>query len=370
MDQGTTRKRQSFTQVSLSIDYTKMPFGPKECVVPPTSGLADKRFGASEAGNLEVYVVTLVIKSHTEDELMRDINLTASSRVQKKTKSCHPTSFTAHDERSPVVKWEVSRFEQVPIQFSRQVTPLVQNTQEVYEEGRLPLDYRSRRSFQRSSMQQMSALPTLVVPPTTRGATKTRRSIAVRSLNLRRLALQLEWSVRNLESKCGLPFCGLTMVGANIVAKEDNIDSYLDKTMSLIQSFDRFTIRQVHRGSYSGVPLSSFSKQWARSIMKQKVMPAGISRTAQRKRFETSKWCPLSSFVPTTMAMSASDLFWQTMFSRDSCEFMQYATRTRSVVASAYGLGGGLKSLSWLIDYFTKWIRRESGSHNHRESGY
>ncbi|GJZ11900.1 hypothetical protein Tco_0546659 [Tanacetum coccineum] len=52
-----------------------------------------------------------------------------------------------HDERSPVVKWEVSRFEQVPIQVSRQVTPLVQNTQEVYEEGRLPLDYSSRRSF-------------------------------------------------------------------------------------------------------------------------------------------------------------------------------------------------------------------------------
>ncbi|GKD06960.1 hypothetical protein Tco_1186645 [Tanacetum coccineum] len=37
---------------------------------------------------------------------------------------------------------------QLPIQVSRQVTPLVQNTQEVYEEGRLPLlDYRSRRSF-------------------------------------------------------------------------------------------------------------------------------------------------------------------------------------------------------------------------------
>ncbi|GKF34622.1 hypothetical protein Tco_0107822 [Tanacetum coccineum] len=51
------------------------------------------------------------------------------------------------DERSPVVKWEVSRFEQVPIQVSRQVTPFVQNTQEVYEEGRLLLDYRSRRSF-------------------------------------------------------------------------------------------------------------------------------------------------------------------------------------------------------------------------------
>ncbi|GKE87488.1 reverse transcriptase domain-containing protein [Tanacetum coccineum] len=62
--------------------------------------------------------------------------------VSGKNKSCHPTSFTAHAERSPVVKWEASRFEQVPIQVSRQVTPLVQNTQEVCEEGRLPLDYK------------------------------------------------------------------------------------------------------------------------------------------------------------------------------------------------------------------------------------
>ncbi|GJR91520.1 hypothetical protein Tco_0215531 [Tanacetum coccineum] len=72
------------------------------------------------------------------------------SPVSRQNQSGHPTSFTAHDERSPVVKWEVSRFEQIPIQVSRQVTPLVQNTQEVCceETGKGDsLDYGSRRSF-------------------------------------------------------------------------------------------------------------------------------------------------------------------------------------------------------------------------------
>ncbi|GJS29644.1 hypothetical protein Tco_0490264 [Tanacetum coccineum] len=105
------------------------------------AGLVDQRVRGPSGPQLEGLVDDLVIKeAHT--------TLLASSRVLKKQKAVISNSpFTALDERSPVVKWEVSRFEQVPIQVSRQVTPLVQNTQEVYEEGRLPLDYRSRRSF-------------------------------------------------------------------------------------------------------------------------------------------------------------------------------------------------------------------------------
>ncbi|GJV94345.1 hypothetical protein Tco_1545922 [Tanacetum coccineum] len=74
------------------------------------------------------------------------------SRQKQKLSS---NSLTAHDEESPVVKWEVSRFEQIPIQVSRQVTPLVQNTQEVCEEGRLPLNT-GAEELSRSLMQQYS----------------------------------------------------------------------------------------------------------------------------------------------------------------------------------------------------------------------
>ncbi|GJY58902.1 reverse transcriptase domain-containing protein [Tanacetum coccineum] len=114
--------------------YTKMPFGLKNAGAT-YQRLVDNAFEGQVGRNLEVYVDDLVIKSHTEDELVRDINLTNQARVRKKTKAVIQLPFTAPMKRSPVVKWKVSRFEQVPIQVSRQVTPLVQNTQEVYEEG-------------------------------------------------------------------------------------------------------------------------------------------------------------------------------------------------------------------------------------------
>ncbi|GJU78939.1 reverse transcriptase domain-containing protein [Tanacetum coccineum] len=131
--------------------YTKMPFGLKNAGAT-YQRLVDNAFEGQVGRNLEVYVDDLVIKSHTEDELkdvprIIDKGYGRHQDVSRTRQKRYPTSFTAHDERSPVVKWEVSRFEQIPIQVSRQVTPLVQNTQEVCEEGRLPLDYGSRRSF-------------------------------------------------------------------------------------------------------------------------------------------------------------------------------------------------------------------------------
>ncbi|GJW61040.1 reverse transcriptase domain-containing protein [Tanacetum coccineum] len=63
------------------------------------------------------------------------------------------------------------------------------------------------------------------------------------------------------------------------VAKEDNMVQYLDKTKSLIQGFDRFTIRQVPRGdnkkadALSKIASTSFahlSKQVLVEILKNK----------------------------------------------------------------------------------------------------
>ncbi|GJR43187.1 reverse transcriptase domain-containing protein [Tanacetum coccineum] len=106
-------------------------------------------------------------KSHTEDERHVPRILDRDGRhqaVSRQNKSGHPTSFTAHDERSPVVKWEVSRFEQIPIQVSRQVTPLVQNTQEVCDGRETSLRLRKQKKLSRSSKLHIACLPTLVAP--------------------------------------------------------------------------------------------------------------------------------------------------------------------------------------------------------------
>ncbi|GJZ45761.1 hypothetical protein Tco_0593357 [Tanacetum coccineum] len=65
----------------------------------------------------------------------------------QKNKSCHPTTFTAHDEKSSTLNGKLAVSGTSFLSSQQTIHSLVQNTQEVYEEGRLPLDYRSRRSF-------------------------------------------------------------------------------------------------------------------------------------------------------------------------------------------------------------------------------
>ncbi|GJX96505.1 hypothetical protein Tco_0352303 [Tanacetum coccineum] len=55
-------------------------------------------------------------------------------------------------------------------------------------------------------------------------------------------ALRFEFSATNNASRIANHVLG------EYVAKEDNMIQYLDKTKSLIQGFDRFTIRTIHRG--------------------------------------------------------------------------------------------------------------------------
>ncbi|GKA95658.1 reverse transcriptase domain-containing protein [Tanacetum coccineum] len=113
--------------------------------------LVDNAFEGQVGRNLEVYVDDLVIKSHTEDELVRDIVETFRA-LRKINMKLNPKKCTFGATEGMFLGYliEPDGIKPCPEKtkaVSRQVTPLVQNTQEVYEEGRLPLDYRSRGSF-------------------------------------------------------------------------------------------------------------------------------------------------------------------------------------------------------------------------------
>ncbi|GKE58811.1 reverse transcriptase domain-containing protein [Tanacetum coccineum] len=134
--------------------YTKMPFGLKNAGAT-YQRLVDNAFEGQVGRNLEVYVDDLVIKSHTEDELVRDIvetfralrKINMKLNPKKCTFGATEGMFLGYLIEPDGIKPCPEKTKAVPIQVSRQVTPLVQNTQEVYEEGRLPLDYSSRGSF-------------------------------------------------------------------------------------------------------------------------------------------------------------------------------------------------------------------------------
>ncbi|GJT36418.1 reverse transcriptase domain-containing protein [Tanacetum coccineum] len=92
------------------------------------------------------------------------------------------------------------------------------------------------------------------------------------------LSIAARMGVRNLEANVDSRLVANHVLG-EYVAKEDNMVQYLDKTKSLIQGFDRFTIRQVPRGdnkkadALSKIASTSFahlSKQVLVEILKNK----------------------------------------------------------------------------------------------------
>ncbi|GKA77232.1 reverse transcriptase domain-containing protein [Tanacetum coccineum] len=92
------------------------------------------------------------------------------------------------------------------------------------------------------------------------------------------LRIAARMGVRNLEANVDSRLVANHVLG-EYVAKEDNMIRYLDKTKSLIQGFDRFTIRQVPRGdnkkadALSKIASTSFahlSKQVLVEILKYK----------------------------------------------------------------------------------------------------
>ncbi|GJY47919.1 hypothetical protein Tco_0437875 [Tanacetum coccineum] len=146
------------TSHGVPIAITNMPFGLKNAGAT-YQRLVDNAFEGQVGRNLEVYVDDLVIKSHTEDELIGDGR--QSSRVQQNTKRSSnilqlisPRTM----KKSITLNGNVARFEQIPIQSGRQVTPLSQTTQKCAKKGDF-VGHGSIRSFHAAQAAYISTSP-------------------------------------------------------------------------------------------------------------------------------------------------------------------------------------------------------------------
>ncbi|GJU73962.1 reverse transcriptase domain-containing protein [Tanacetum coccineum] len=122
MGRSRRGKDRPFTQVRLSIAIQR-------CLLAYRMRLVDNAFRGASGLQHEVYVDDL---RHVPRILIEPDRL--NQFVQKKTKVSSNFPSPRYDEStSPVVKWEVSRFEMVPIQVRDKSTFPVQTTLEVYE---------------------------------------------------------------------------------------------------------------------------------------------------------------------------------------------------------------------------------------------
>ncbi|GKD16361.1 hypothetical protein Tco_1205519, partial [Tanacetum coccineum] len=86
--------------------YTKMPFGLKNAD-STYQRLVDKAFDNQVGRNIEVYVDDLVIKSHIETEMLRDIGETFYKTVPRQDKSCAANPVLMDNQRGPESQWEI-----------------------------------------------------------------------------------------------------------------------------------------------------------------------------------------------------------------------------------------------------------------------
>ncbi|GJT37771.1 reverse transcriptase domain-containing protein [Tanacetum coccineum] len=101
--------------------YSKMPFGLKNAG-STYQRLVDKAFQRQIGRNLEVYVDDLVIKSHTEEEIIRDITETFKTLRQINMK-LNPKKCTFGMQEGMFLgraeaKWKISEFKQILVKIS------------------------------------------------------------------------------------------------------------------------------------------------------------------------------------------------------------------------------------------------------------
>ncbi|GJT77637.1 reverse transcriptase domain-containing protein [Tanacetum coccineum] len=121
--------------------------------------------------NLEVYVDDLVIKSHTKREILRDIEETFHN-LRKINMKLNPKKCTFGAEEGAFLGHVVSM--QVPIQICGEVTPLLQDPQNMCEKSDFQWTPEAKKAFQ-SMKECIAELPMVTAP-------KPREELIIRAL--------------------------------------------------------------------------------------------------------------------------------------------------------------------------------------------
>ncbi|GJU66719.1 reverse transcriptase domain-containing protein [Tanacetum coccineum] len=163
------------------------------------------------------------------------------------------------------------------------------------------------------------------------------------------LRIAARMGVRNLEANVDSRLVANHVLG-EYVAKEDNMIQYLDKTKSLIQGFDRFTIRQVPRGdnkkadALSKIASTSFahlSKQVLVEILKNKsISEMEISTVIEEQ--DPTWMTPIIKFISKGTLLYEKGMPGEYAARRRDSNFEMVSSidvRPRSVVARALRSG-------------------------------
>nr|GEY58763.1 reverse transcriptase domain-containing protein [Tanacetum cinerariifolium] len=264
--------------------YTKMPFGLKNAGAT-YQRLMDNAFENQMGRNIEVYVDDLVVKSHTEAEMVRDIEETFQTlrKINMKLnpkkcsfglaegvflgyvithegiKPCSDKTTAVLQLPSPQTIKEVQSLNEKLASLNRFLSKsaeksllLFQTLKKCIKKSDFRWTTEAEQAFQQLK-QHLSALPLLAAPKpreelimylsAKHGAITSNNEAECEALIAGlRIATQME--VKNVQANVDSKLVANQVLGT-YVAKEDNMIKYLDITKGLVSGFKTFSISQV-----------------------------------------------------------------------------------------------------------------------------
>ncbi|GJX32293.1 reverse transcriptase domain-containing protein [Tanacetum coccineum] len=170
--------------------YSKMPFGLKNAG-STYQRLVDKAFQRQIRRNLEVYVDDLVIKSHTEEEIIRDITETFKTlrqiNMKLNPKKCtfgmqegmflgykvSTNALRACPDKAVAIsemhqgrveaKWKISKLKQILVKISRKIVTFFQNLEKLHKKSDFQWTPEAEEAFKQMK-KLIAELPTLTAP--------------------------------------------------------------------------------------------------------------------------------------------------------------------------------------------------------------
>ncbi|GKB67579.1 reverse transcriptase domain-containing protein [Tanacetum coccineum] len=249
--------------------------------------LVDKAFDSQVGRNMEVYVDDLVIKSHTEEEMIRDINETFRT-LRRINMKLNPKKCSSPSQRkSPEAEQAFTQLKQHLSELPLLVAPKPKEELIVYlvaSQGAISAVLMTERDmvqtpvyFVSRALQchglNYSPMEKLVLSLVFTAKSLRRAGLILTSPEGTEFtyALRFQFTASNNEAE-------YEVLGA-YVAKEQNMIKYLEKVKSLVSSFAGFSISQVPRSknkkadALSKIASTNFahlSKQVLVEILKEK----------------------------------------------------------------------------------------------------
>nr|GEZ37097.1 reverse transcriptase domain-containing protein [Tanacetum cinerariifolium] len=205
--------------------YTKMPFGLKNAGAT-YQRLMDKAFESQISRNIEVYVDDLVVKSHTEDEMMRDIEETFRT-LRKVNMKLNPKKCSFGLAEGIFLGYVVTPEGIKPCPDKTAVVLQLPSLRTIKEVQSLNGKLASLNRF--SSNQR-----------------KTSNNEAEYEALIAGLRVAARIGVKNVHVRVDSKLVANQVLGT-YVAKEDNMVKYLEIVKSLASGFTTFSISQVPR---------------------------------------------------------------------------------------------------------------------------